>query len=58
MNNTVEQQGLQRIMLWRKIEIKTPYPESPMPQNDIILQENAAHESTFDYRHTEVQIGN
>jgi hypothetical protein len=57
-NKTQGQARLKGIMGWRKIEIVAPYPESSMPQNDMVISESAGKEYTFEYRHTEAQIGN
>ena len=59
MNRTAAQKQLKGIMSWRKFETSgDSYPESSMPQNDLVIRESAGKEYTFEYRHTEAQNGN
>jgi hypothetical protein len=58
MNKTAAQKRLKGIMGWRKFETSGSYPESSMPQNDLDLVTSAGNESTFNFRHLEVQSGN
>lgn len=49
---------LRRIKKMPSYEGVKSYPESSMPQNDLELRVCAGNESTFNYKHLEVQDGN
>lgn len=55
---TMAKLWLRRIKKMPSYEGVKSYPESSMPQNDLVLRVCAGNESTFEYRQSEVQIGN